>query len=139
MSGTVDEYRLKPVMFDGKSLDELVDVVMSAHGRALCLSNGLDAVPPASRGRVQSACASICSMYPERFSCMEQQAAQLACRLAKDHCFPDGNKRTAIITAIIFMETYGRAVYCSDDEFVRAALAAADDDAEKVMDELLSS
>lgn len=131
--------RLKPVFFDGQSLDELVDVVMSAHGRALCLSNGMDIVPPSSRNKVQSACASICSMYPERFSCMEEQAATLACRLAKDHCFPDGNKRTAIITAITFMETYGRAVSCSDDEFVQAALAAARDDTMEVMDNLLSS
>lgn len=129
---------LKPVFFDAESLDGLVDTVLSAHGQALSASRGLDGVPHDSIKRVESACASVCSFHPERYGTLERQAAELAVRIAKDHCFPDGNKRTGVIMAIVLMETYGHAVSCSQDDFIRAGLAAADGDSDKVMEALSS-
>lgn len=124
---------VKPVYVNEKMIDKFVDVVMSAHGRAISASYGFDTVTIDMKNRLKGAMASVLSMYPERYQTLSRQAAELACRIAQDHCFADGNKRTAIIAATAFLETYGHAVSCSSDDFVNAALAAANGDADSVM------
>lgn len=103
----------------------MTSVVMSAHGKAIDNTYGLAVVPNGTYDKVQGCLASIVSFHPERFTDLTDQAAHLACRIAQDHCFPDGNKRTAIITAVVFMETYGAAVSCSQHDLVEAGMAAS--------------
>jgi death-on-curing family protein len=119
---------LKPVFFKENELDDLTSVTMEAHGQSLKMAYGLAAVPNGTFNKVKGSLAGIMSFYPERFEDLDSQAAALACRLAKDHCFPDGNKRTAVLMAITLMEAYGNAVACSQDDFVQAGLAAARND-----------
>ena len=124
---------LNPVLFDETCADTLTDVIMSAHGQSLHVSRGLDVVHPSTVDRVGAAVYGICVFHPERFADLEHQGCALACRLACDHPFADGNKRTAIMAAMAFMETYGRGISVSDDAVVAAALAAANDDIDAVM------
>lgn len=124
---------VKPVYVNEKIMDEFVNVVMSAHGRSINESYGFGTVTGDSKKKLKSAMVSVLSMYPERYETLSRQAAELACRIAQDHCFPDGNKRTAIVATTAFLETYGHAVSCSQDDFVAAALAASQGNVGEVM------
>lgn len=118
--------RLKPVSApDAKTLKLLVDMIMSAHGRALEQSAGLQGAGKQHRDHVESIAYAVFSAQPGRYDSLEAQSADLAVRLATGHCFPDGNKRTAVLAAAVVMEAYGRAISCSQEAFVEAALHAA--------------
>lgn len=119
--------RLKPVSApDGESLKVLVDMIMRAHGRALEQSAGLQVAGKQHRDHVESIAYAVFSAHPDRYDSLESQSADLAVRLATGHCFPDGNKRTAVLAAAVVMEAYGRALSCSQEAFVEAALHAAE-------------
>lgn len=119
--------RLKPVSApDGESLKILVDMIMSAHGRALEQSAGLQGAGKQNRDHVESIAYVVFSARPDHYASLESQSADLAVRLATGHCFPDGNKRTAVLAAAVIMEAYGRAISCSQEAFVEAALHAAE-------------
>ena len=130
--------RLKPVWFNEEALDDIVDIIMSIHGAIVKRTRGLANADSRNRDKVEAAIASICSIHVERFNDLNDQAVAIACRLAQDHCYPDGNKRTAIITAMAIMEAYGRAIHCTDADIVNAGLKAAIGDADGVRRALLS-
>lgn len=46
---------------------------------------------------------------------LAQQGAYLGLGLAKNHPFQDGNKRTAGLAILLFLETNGITLTCSDD------------------------
>lgn len=137
INGT-DDCMLKPVSADDMdSMRMLVDIVMSAHGLALESSAGLRATPGDSRKRVESVVYSVFSAAPDRYGSLEGQAADLACKLAKDHCFPDGNKRTSVLAAMTIMNSYGRALSFTQDDFVSMAMLSAKGDVDGVRGLLL--
>lgn len=131
--------RLKPVSApDAGSLKVIADVIMSAHGRALERSVGLQGTGRQSREHVEAIVYTVFSFQPERYACLEAQAADLAVRLATGHCFPDGNKRTSVLSAAVVMEAYGRSVSCSQSDLVEAAMLAACGDSAGVEAKLCS-
>lgn len=131
--------RLKPVSApDAGSLKIIADVIMSAHGRALEQSAGLRGAGKQHRDHVESIAYVVFSAQPDRYASLESQSADLAVRLATGHCFPDGNKRTAVLAAAVVMEAYGRAISCSQSDFVEAAMLAACGDSAGVEAKLCS-
>ena len=50
--------------------------------------------------------------YPDLFT----KAAMLLYFFAKDHCFPDGNKRVAIFAAVVLLEVNGYETTFDDEE-----------------------
>lgn len=62
-------------------------------------------------------------LYPTVF----EKAAALTRGIICDHVFVDGNKRTGLLAAAIFLENNGWALGLSDDELVALALDIAGD------------
>lgn len=129
---------LKPVSAnDQETIDMLTELVMSAHGRALEESIGLQIASVESRRRVESVVYSVFAAHPGSYSSLESQVAEFISRLASDHCFADGNKRTALLSALTIMEAYGRPVSLSIDDAVAIALMAADGKTSEIASELV--
>lgn len=61
----------------------------------------------------------------ELFPTVELKAAALTFYITKDHCFIDGNKRTAIATMQAYLELEGVLLDYSQDELVDLALDIA--------------
>lgn len=134
-----DQCYLKPVSANNQeTVDMLTELVMSAHGRALEESTGLQIATGESRKRVESVVYSVFTAHPSDYSSLESQVAELMSRLALDHCFADGNKRTALLTGLTIMEAYGRLVNLSVNDAVTIALMAADGETDKIASVLLS-
>lgn len=131
---------LKPVSAnDQQTVDMLTELVMSAHGRVLEESAGLPVATGESRRRVESVVYSVFSAHPESYDSLESQVAEFMSRLASDHCFADGNKRTALLSAITVMEAYGRLVRLSVDDAVAIALMAADGETSQIKSKFISN
>jgi death-on-curing protein len=58
---------------------------------------------------------------------LAQQAALLLCGIAETQPFVDGNKRTALVIALTFLEINGYVVDLSEDELVQLMFDIADD------------
>lgn len=74
---------------------------------------------PAAREKLQSVlAATFCTYFgqspAERFADLFDQATYLAQHLAKDHLFQDGNKRTALVTALAILRSAGVRVEFDD-------------------------
>lgn len=93
---------------------ELIDRYGGRHGlRDLGLLESAVARPRAGFGAFEA--------YPMLWN----KAAVLAHSLIHNHAFVDGNKRTGLVSAVIFLERNGYQLRCSQRAFVRCALAIA--------------
>lgn len=75
----------------------------------------------ATDGKLQSVlAATFCTYFgqspAERFEDLFDQATYLAQHLAKDHLFQDGNKRTALVTALAILRSAGACVAFDDTD-----------------------
>lgn len=75
----------------------------------------------AAREKLQSVlAATFCTYFgqspAERFADLFDQATYLAQHLAKDHLFQDGNKRTALVTALAILRSAGVCVAFDDTD-----------------------
>ena len=92
----------------------LIDTTGGGHGvRDIGLLQSAAARPKATYGRKD--------LYPDVF----QKAAALLESLANNHPFIDGNKRTAITSAAIFLRQNGYLLEASQDELERFTLSVA--------------
>lgn len=71
-------------------------------------------------------------LYPDLFS----RAAALLDLLIRNHPFVDGNKRTAITAAGLFLTINGRQLTVEDEEMVRFTLACAQ--SQHTLDEIVA-
>src|SRR4029079_2669443 len=62
---------------------------------------------------------------PDLYPTLEEKAAIQFWLLVKNHCFLDGNKRTAVLCLIEFLERNGMTIVATQDEVVRIALEVA--------------
>lgn len=131
--------RLKPLKAnDPRDLKIMTDMIMRCHGLGLEHSNGLKNVRNSTLGVVESIAYVVFVTRAESYTSLEDQATDLAVRLATDHPFPDGNKRTAVLASLTLLDAYGRPVACSNKAVVSAALAASQGDVESVKREICS-
>lgn len=80
-----------------------------------------DAGATVAREKLQSVlAATFCSYFgqspAERFADLFDQVTYLAQHLAKDHLFQDGNKRTALVTALAILRSAGACVAFDDTD-----------------------
>ena len=60
-----------------------------------------------------------------KYPTVETSAAALLCALIQDHPFHNGNKRTALVSALVFLDENGLVLTCSEDELFRFVLLVA--------------
>lgn len=94
-----------------------VSHILEIHKYGIDKFQGLDGLRDDSRAKVESILA---QQYPsfgiDRYPSLFEKAAMLLYFLAKGHCFPDGNKRVAIMAAVVFLEINGYETTFDDDE-----------------------
>ena len=130
---------LKPLMANTpEDLKTMTDMVMRCHGLGLENSDGMKSVRGSSLGMVEAITYVVFVARATSYPSLEDQATDLAVRIATDHPFPDGNKRTAVLAALTLLDSYGRPIACSNNAVVSAALAASQGDAESVKKEICS-
>jgi len=100
--------------FPGKNL------VIERHG-------GHVGVPPESYGRAESVIAQ--QHYAElRYKTAESKAAYLIYLITKGHISPDGNKRTGILSGMVFLNINGFKIDTKHEDIEKFALWVADSD-----------
>ena len=107
-----------------------VEDVVEAHALALAKDGGDEGIRDA--GLLESAVMAPQSSYPVFLS---DVAAAYAHGLANNHAFVDGNKRTGLMVALLFLEINGYALHLRDDWKNIMLLVA---DAKMTRDELSS-
>lgn len=60
-----------------------------------------------------------------KYPTVETSAAALLCALIQDHPFHNGNKRTALVSTLVFLDENGLVLTCSEDELFRFVLLVA--------------
>ena len=103
----------------------LDDVVLSVHEEQLAEHGGLPGIR--DLGAVQSALARPRNRASyENCDNLAQLAASYAFGIAKNHGFSDGNKRTALVIADLFLMLNGHELTSSPSENVLTILGVAD-------------
>ncbi|MFW6184841.1 MAG: type II toxin-antitoxin system death-on-curing family toxin [Chloroflexota bacterium] len=103
-----------------------VQQVLFIHARVIAETGGEEGIR--DLGLLQSAVArpqatfEAAELYPTLFA----KAAALMESLARNHPFVDGNKRTAITAAALFLQRNGRRLETTNQELERFALLVAD-------------
>lgn len=101
------------------------EVVLAVHDEQLAEHGGLSGVR--DLGAVQSAIARPRNLASyEQCDDIAQLAAAYAYGIARNHGFADGNKRTALVTADLFLMLNGYELSSSPAENVLTILAVAD-------------
>lgn len=60
-----------------------------------------------------------------KYPTVESSAAALLCALIHDHPFHNGNKRTALVATLVFLDENGLVLTCNEDEVFRFVLLIA--------------
>ena len=60
-----------------------------------------------------------------KYPTVETSAAALLCALIHDHPFHNGNKRTALVSTLVFLDENGLVLTCSEDQLFRFVLLVA--------------
>ena len=60
-----------------------------------------------------------------KYPTVESSAAALLCALIHDHPFHNGNKRTALVATLVFLDENGLVLTCNEDEVFRFVLLVA--------------
>lgn len=106
------------------------DLVMKIHRQSLIEHGGIDGLR--DRGAVDSALASAQNTWLYRGGDLFEIAAAYAFHLAESQAFLDGNKRTAITSALFFLAANGVQGRPSQDELYDAMIAIAQRRMDKV-------
>ena len=103
-----------------------LETVVSMHSELIAQSGGLDGVRDANMldASVNSPFHTFSGEY--LYPTIQAMAAHLAFSLIKNHPFLDGNKRTGILSMMVFLDINGLPVTCTDDELVTLGIGLAD-------------
>ncbi len=100
-------------------------IVLAVHDEQLAEHGGLAGIRDPGAVRSALACPRNLASY-EKCDDIAQRAAACAYGIAKNHGFADGNKRTALVIADLFLLLNGYELTSSPDENVLIILAVAD-------------
>lgn len=106
----------EPVWLDPRAVRIIHDEMLAAHGGG----SGIR-----SENLLDSALARPKNAFAYGESDLFQLAALYAAGVAKNHAFVDGNKRTAFVSAILFLELNAMRFTASEDDVVRMTVALA--------------
>jgi death-on-curing protein len=99
------------------------DTVLRIHARSLDVFGGLAGV--SDPGAVESAVVAVENHFNYTGGDIFDLAAVLLWHLASDHPFADGNKRTALASALVFLVINGVELAQNDDFFESLTLSVA--------------
>jgi death-on-curing protein len=104
--------------------------IISFHEMVIERHGGIAGVPQESYGRAESVIAQ--QHYAElRYKTAESKAAYLIYLITKGHIFPDGNKRTGILSGMVFLNINGFKIETKHEDIERFATWVADSDPHK--------
>jgi death-on-curing protein len=103
-----------------------VEQVLAIHDRMIAEFGGDPAIR--DRGLLESAVAMPAAQFGGKYphKGVPAMAAAYLFHLCKNHPFVDGNKRTALVTAEVFLLLNGWEVLATNDELERLTLGVAD-------------
>lgn len=103
-----------------------VSQVKQIHQFLIAETGGLDGVR--DEGLLESAVNSPFQTFDNEqlYKSIEAKAARLGYALVSNHAFIDGNKRTGMLSMLLFLEINGVSSNYSDDEIIRVGTALAD-------------
>ncbi|WP_425057938.1 hypothetical protein SCACP_25090 [Sporomusa carbonis] len=94
-----------------------VDHIIEIHEFSIRNFFGLGGLREDSVAKLESIVAQQYSLFGvDRYPSLFEKAAMLLYFLAKGHCFPDGNKRVAILAAIVLLDINGYETTFTNDE-----------------------
>lgn len=100
-----------------------LEVVLAIHDAQLAEHGGQPGVR--DRGLLESALARPRNQFTYGEASMARLAASYAFGISRNHPFLDGNKRTSLVVAELFLELNGHALTASDEECVATFLSLA--------------
>ena len=100
-----------------------VDVVLAIHDEQLAEHGGQAGVR--DRGLLESALARPRNQFAYGESSLPRLAASYAFGISRNHPFLDGNKRTSLVVAELFLDLNGLDLTASDEAFVTTFLRLA--------------
>lgn len=100
-----------------------LEQVLRAHRQSLDEHGGVDGIR--DPGAIESALAAAQNTWLYRDADVFEIAAAYAFHLAESQAFLDGNKRTAIASALVFLELNGAYATPNQDELYEAMIAIA--------------
>ena len=117
--------KIPPIVVDNEDdLDSIVGIIDNAHGESLSVSAGLNLTPRRSVNGINAICYTV--FASREYPSAEDQIVDLMVRIAMGHCYPDGNKRTALVSGLTLMAYLGLpTVKCTVNDLVVAVLSAA--------------
>lgn len=102
------------------------EAVLAVHKRQIAEFGGSEGVR--DMGLLQSALARPQNAFHyNQITSLTQLAAAYAFGIAKNHAFVDGNKRTALVTCLLFLLKNGFSVNATEEERYIAVLSVAND------------
>jgi death on curing protein len=94
-----------------------VEDILEIHEYGIQNFSGLNGLRDDSIAKIESIVAHQYSVFGiERYPDLFGKTAMLLYFLEKGHCFPDGNKRVAIMAAIVMLDINGYETLFTDDE-----------------------
>ena len=105
------------------------EVVMKIHARSLDEFGGLGGL--SDPGAVESAAMAVQNHFNYTGGDLFDLAAVLLWHLASDHPFADGNQRTALASAMVFLAIHGIDLARNDDLFEALTLSVAKGEVKK--------
>jgi death-on-curing protein len=100
-----------------------LEVVLAIHDAQLAEHGGQTGLR--DRGLLESALGRAPNAYARGNTSIPNLAAKLAFGISRNHPFLDGNKRTSLVVAELFLELNGFALQASDADCVTTFLALA--------------
>lgn len=99
------------------------DFIRAVHERILAEFGGTDGIRDA--GRIDAALDRPKQAFGYGVTDIYALAASYACAIIQGHPFLDGNKRTGLVVAVVFLELNGKCFLASEAETVLQTLALA--------------
>ncbi|RRJ94705.1 type II toxin-antitoxin system death-on-curing family toxin [Opitutaceae bacterium TAV4] len=101
----------------------LREVILALHEKSLAVDGGIAGIR--DEGMFDSALSRPENLFAYDKPTLFEMAAAYAYGIAKNHPFLDGNKRTAFITAIVFLEVNGHTFVATEADAALRTLALA--------------
>ena len=103
--------------------------IFGFHEKLIARHGGAKGNYPDSSGRAESIIAQFQYAF-SRYKAVEALAAYLMYLIIKGHIFPDGNKRTGLLSGMVFLNINGFHLHANDKELEQFAINVAESDSQ---------
>ncbi|MCB8815337.1 type II toxin-antitoxin system death-on-curing family toxin [Desulfosporosinus shakirovi] len=103
--------------------------ILDFHDKLIARHGGAKGHYPDSLGKAESIIAQF-HYVSSRYKAVEALAAYLMYLIIKGHIFPDGNKRTGLLSGMVFLNINGFHLHANEKELELFAINVADSDSQ---------